>query len=80
MEKDIFLRPAVAGELNKLIEARLHYDGKRGAEVRQRQDEMTRSSANPIYLIVDPRTGEILRRVDGKTSEEEFLEFLRGTM
>lgn len=79
MEKDIFLRPAVAGELNKLIEARLHYDGKRGEEVRKRQDEMTRSSANPIYLIVDPRTGNILRRVDGKTSEEEFLEFLRGT-
>ena len=79
MEKDIFLRPAVAGELNKLIEARLHYDGKRGAEVRKRQDEMTRSSANPIYLIVDPKTGKTLRRVDGKTSEEEFLMFLRGT-
>lgn len=79
MEKDIFLRPAVAGELNKLIEARLHYDGKRGEEVRKRQEEMTHSSANPIYLIVDPGSGATLRRVDGKTSEEEFLRFLRGS-
>ena len=80
MEKDIFLRPAVAGELNKLIEARLHYDGKRGEEVRKRQDEMAHSTANPIYLIVDPKSGAILRRQDGKTSEEDFLKFLRGTL
>ena len=79
MEKDIFLRPAVAGELNKLIEARLHYDGKRGEEVRRRQDEMAHSSANPIYLIVDPKTEQILRRQDGKSGEDEFLRFLRGT-
>ena len=79
MEKDIFLRPAVAGELNKLIEARLHYDGKRGDEVRKRQEEMAHSTANPIYLIVDPQMGKILRRADGKQSEEEFLMFLRGT-
>jgi hypothetical protein len=79
MEKDIFLRPAVAGELNRLIEARLHYDGKRGEAVRQRQEEMAHSSANPIYLIVDPQTGAILRRQDGKTGEAEFLQFLRGT-
>jgi CRISPR/Cas system endoribonuclease Cas6 (RAMP superfamily) len=79
MEKDIFLRPAVAGELNKLIEARLHYDGKRGEEVRKRQDQMAHSTANPIYLIVDPKSGEILRRQDGKTGEQEFIEFLRGT-
>lgn len=79
MEKDIFLRPAVAGELNKLIEARLHYDGARGGEIRKRQDEMAHSSANPIYLILDPQTGAVLRRADGKTGEQEFLAFLRGT-
>lgn len=79
MEKDIFLRPAVAGELNKLIEARLHYDGKRGEEMRKLQEELTHSSANPVYLILDPQTRGILRRQDGKAGEQEFLDFLRGT-
>ena len=79
MEKDIFLRPAVAGELNNLIEARLHYDGDHGVEVRKLQDEMTHSSANPIYLLIKPETGEVLRRHDGYASEAQFLEFLRGT-
>ena len=79
MEKDIFLRPAVAGELEKMIEARLHYDGKRGDEVSRRQDEMVHSRANPIYVIVDPKTGQTLRRQDGRTDEATFLEFLRGT-
>jgi len=79
MEKDIFLRPAVAGELNKLIEARLHYDGDRGAQIRVLQEQMAHSSANPIYLLIDPRTGEVLRRHDGYASEAQFLEFLRGT-
>jgi hypothetical protein len=79
MEEGIFPRPAVAGELGKLIEARLHYDGARKQEVKALQRDLAKTYAAPVYLILDPKTRAILRRLDGVTSEEKFLEFLRGT-
>ena len=79
MEKGVFLRPAVAGELQKMVEARLHYDGKRGKEMTELQKKLLGTLGNPIYVVVDPKTGMILRRQDGASSEEEFLKFLLGT-
>jgi hypothetical protein len=79
MEEGIFPRPAVAGELGKLIEARLHYDGARKKEVKALQRDLAKTYAAPVYLILEPKTRAILRRLDGVTSEEKFLEFLRGT-
>jgi CRISPR/Cas system endoribonuclease Cas6 (RAMP superfamily) len=79
VEETIFPRPAVAGELEKLIEARLHFDGARRKEINALQRRMVQSIAAPIYVIVDPKTGEILRRHDGYTTEKQFLELLRGS-
>ncbi len=79
MEETIFPKPAVAGELAKVIEARLHYDGERKKEINALQREMVQSIAAPIYVIVDPKTGSILRRHDGYATEAQFLELLRGT-
>jgi thiol:disulfide interchange protein DsbD len=80
MEEKIFPRPAVARELKEnLIEARLHNDGgPRMEENRKLQDEKAGSRAAPIYLIIDPKTGETLRKKAGVMTEVKFLEFLRG--
>jgi hypothetical protein len=79
MEEGLFPMPAVAGELAKLIEARLHYDGSRKAEVKALQRDLAKTYAAPVYLILDPKTRAILRRHEGVASEKQFLEFLRGT-
>lgn len=79
MEESVFKQPAVERELGKMIEVRLHYDGKRGKEITAFQRKLLNSIAAPDYIIVDPRTGTILRRQDGPTDEKTFLEFLRGT-
>ena len=79
MEEKIFPRPAVAAELQKYVEARLHTDGgPREEENQELQKKMTGSVANPIYVIVDPRTGEPLRVKAGFMPADRFIEFLRG--
>jgi hypothetical protein len=83
MEEDIFRRPAVGGILReRYVESRLHNDhqDERIREaVLELQDEMARSRATPYYLIVDPKTGEILERFEGPdllSGGKKFTEFL----
>ena len=80
MEEKIFPRPAVARELQeKFIEARLHNDGgPKMEENRKLQDEKAGSKAAPIYVIIDPQTGQTLRKKAGVMTESKFLDFLRG--
>jgi len=80
MEEKVFPLPAVAGELQSgFIEARLHTDGGPSVDRnKQLQQEMTRSVANPIYVIVDPKTGKVIRKKAGLIREADFLLFLRG--
>ena len=80
MEEKIFPRPAVARELqDHFIEARLHNDGgPKREENRALQQEKAGSLASPNYLIIEPKTGETLRRRAGVMTESRFLEFLRG--
>ncbi len=76
MEKGVFLHPAVAGPLTeRFVEARLHIDYERN-EVRQL--DMTATVAQPVYLVVDPVTEEVLGRHDGATlvSDDPFVDFL----
>lgn len=82
MEEKIFPQPAVAGELKKnFIEARLHTDGGPSMEHnKELQREITNSVANPIYVIIDPKTGKKLRKIAGYKPEGKFLEFLRGPL
>jgi hypothetical protein len=80
MEEKIFPLPAVAEALKAgFIEARLHTDGgpaqDRNNELRE---EWTHSLANPIFVIVDPKTGKPLRKKAGLIFEPDFLLFLRG--
>ncbi len=77
MEEGVFLHPAVAGPLSeRFVEARLHVDYKENLE---RELAMTGSNAQPIFLVVDPASGETLARHDGPSlvSDEPFVEFLQ---
>lgn len=85
MEDNIFPRPAVAGELDHFIEARLHSDAH-DPVLRERIAALIPTIAQgygqPIYVALDPATGEELGRYEGAalTREHvaEFLEFLRN--
>jgi len=80
MEESVFPQPAVGGVLKeKFIEARLHNDGgpKKQQNV-QRQKDLAGTVTTPVYVIVDPKTGEKLRLFEGPTTPLKFIEFLRG--
>lgn len=82
MEENFFPLPAVAGILEDgMIEARLHNDDPDvtlQAAIKALQLEMTGSYATPIYLVIDPESGEELGRRDGALMDEEaFAGFLR---
>ena len=80
MEDGVFHAPAVAGELKKrFVEARLHTD--RPDEVSQRLSKMMRAKVGtismPVYVIVDPKTEqELKRRLGAMLSEEKFAQWL----
>lgn len=80
MEEKIFPMPAVAGKLKQyFIEARLHCDGgPKEDENKRLEQELARSSANPYYVIVDPKTGKGLRKKAGLLTSKKFIELLLG--
>jgi hypothetical protein len=41
---------------------------------------MTKSVANPIYLVVDPRSKKVIARFDGATlsNDQPFIDFLKS--
>ena len=83
MEQKVFRRPAVAGELEKFVEARLHTDGKTNIEeIKRLQEELTGSAANPYYVTQDPETDRILGRFEGATLADDtpFINFLKNSV
>ena len=82
MEEKVFPQPAVAGVLKDFIEARLHTDGlgPRYERNKELQKKETGSSATPIYMIVDPKTGEKRRLRAGLMAPDTFIKFLRGNV
>ena len=82
MEDNVFPEPAVAGILEtNYIEARLHTDGQTNIErILELQKTLARSVANPIYVIVDPATGEERGRYEGAALTggqlDRFIAFL----
>jgi hypothetical protein len=64
MESNIFLRPAVAGLMQKhFVEARHHTDTQNTltadqlAMNRALQAKLAGTTANPFFVVVDPKTG-----------------------
>lgn len=67
MENSIFLLPAVAGLMQpNFVEARHHTDTQNTLTVeqlaanRKLQAELAGITANPFYVVVDPKTGKVL--------------------
>ncbi len=87
MEVTLFHKPAVRRELDWFVEARLHCDGDTGdrpriaRENKAFQKEMTNTLGNPIFVVVDPKTGEPLLMFPRATfDEDEFADFLRQAL
>jgi hypothetical protein len=79
MEEKIFRLPAVAGVLDRsYVEARLHTDGEAHIDrIRDVQQELTQSIATPIYVLVDPTSGEKRAVFEGPTKDpQRFADFL----
>jgi len=79
VEKNVFTDSAVAEILSNYVEARLHTN--RDPALVELQREFTartgeRSIAQPIYMIYDPESGEILGRHDGAFDAAGAIEFL----
>ncbi len=87
MEVSIFPKPElpIAGLLSRnFVEARLHSDGETNIErIKELQETLARSVANPIYVVVEPETERELARHEGAALNdaqvEAFAEFLRGS-
>ena len=78
MEEKVFPTAAVAAELDRMIEARLHNDGEIQDEVEKLQLELADSYATPIYVVLDPDTDETLGIHAGPEFDEDlFADWLR---
>jgi thiol:disulfide interchange protein DsbD len=80
MEQGIFPLPVVARELEGMVEARLHTDGRRNIErIKALQARYTGSVANPVYVVVDAQTEEPLGVHEGAelVDPARFARFLR---
>ena len=89
MENTIFLRPAVAGIMKQhFVEARHHTDiqntltSEQLVENRRLQAKWAGTSANPYFVVMDPKTGEELgeHSLSGMGSdawEEAWIDFLK---
>jgi hypothetical protein len=71
--------PAVKRELENFVEVWLHFDHlEKGAENRERQNEILGFQTNPYWVIYDPATKKTLRKQAFTMIVEDFLKFLRG--
>lgn len=81
MEERTFRRPAVAGELRQMVEARLHNDGPDRAyrnEVKELQRRFGNTLATPTYVLIDPGTERVLGvHVGPQYDPELFSAWLR---
>ena len=83
MESTIFPQPAVAGELQRFVEARLHTDHAGNPELNGKhkalQEQLIKSRSLPSYAILDPTSGRPVGPIfeGAKGGAEAFIAFLR---
>jgi hypothetical protein len=78
MELKVFPAPAVAGQLQRVVEARIHNDAQETQdEVRAWQDDLIHTLATPSYALIDPTTDELIGMHEGpETDPAIFAEWL----
>ncbi len=78
MELKVFPAPAVAGRLQRMVEARIHNDAQETQdEIRAWQDSLIHTLATPSYALVDPSSGDVVAIHEGpETDVELFGEWL----
>jgi hypothetical protein len=82
MEEKVFRIAAVAAELENYVEARLHTDSgdkKKQEEFKSLEISLADTLANPVYVILDPKTEKKLGTFTGATLRDHtpFLRFLQ---
>lgn len=83
MEKNIFPVPAVKDALNRFERVQLYTDGQGPEYDRNRdlQEQRFKTVALPLYVVVDPKTGNEIARVEGLTRDpSEFARFLERSL
>lgn len=84
-EVSVFPKAPVAGvKRQRVVEARLHYDSKFPEllpRVRELFETWEVGDTRPLYILIDPETGEYITRfkgapVQGEADKEEFIRFL----
>ncbi len=81
MENDVFTDPAVAGMLDGMIESRVHNDKSNQTEIRAWQVELVNSFATPTYILMDPKTDELIDVHDGpELDAQKFAKWLKGAL
>ncbi len=79
----VFIRPEVSGLLSKTVETWLHTDKPslpKYDRILELKERLANVQTNPVYLILDPKTEEILGRLDGATSIEAFRTWLEESL
>jgi hypothetical protein len=78
MEESVFPVPAVAGQLRRMVEARIHNDAvDTQDEVRAWQDGIIHTLATPSYALINPVTGKLIDKHEGpETNPEVFAKWL----
>ena len=79
----VFIRPEVSGLLAKTVETWLHTDKPslpKYDRILELKERLTNVQTNPVYLVLDPTTEEVLGRLDGATSIEGFRTWLEESL
>lgn len=84
MEVTVLSSNAVRPLLATFVEAHLHSDAADAAlrlDIKRRAEEIAGTSAVPIYVVIDPRSGEQLGRLDGVDfGGDRFAKFLKDAL
>lgn len=77
MEATVFPLPDIQERFEQMEKVKLYTDGgEKGPENQQFQFELTGTVAIPTYVILDPRSGQVLDQLVGFTQADDFEAFL----
>lgn len=84
MELKTFIKPAVAGVLNQMIEARLHDDtsnDERNDRIKALKQRLAETLANPTYVLLDPKSETVIStKLGAEMDADKFAAWLRQAL